>query len=57
MRNTQKLGDYVLAHGYVREDHVLDEELPLSIPIPALAEMQVALEQTVGEVTGAPVLT
>ena len=26
LRNSQKLGDYVLAHGYVREDHVLDEE-------------------------------
>jgi AMP nucleosidase len=51
LRNTQKLGDYVLAHGYVREDHVLDEELPLWVPIPALAEMQVALEQAVGEVT------
>jgi AMP nucleosidase len=33
----------VLAHGYVRDDHVLDEELPLWMPIPALAEMQVAL--------------
>jgi AMP nucleosidase len=52
LRNTQKLGDYVLAHGYVREDHVLDEELPLWAPIPALAEMQVALEQAVAEVTG-----
>jgi len=52
LRNTQKLGDYVLAHGYVREDHVLDEELPLWVPIPALAEIQVALEQAVGEVTG-----
>jgi AMP nucleosidase len=52
LRNTQKLGDYVLAHGYVREDHGLDEELPLWVPIPALAEMQVALEQAVGEVTG-----
>jgi AMP nucleosidase len=52
LRNTQKLGDYVLAHAYVREDHVLDEELPLWVPIPALAEMQVALEQAVGEVTG-----
>ncbi|MBC7547060.1 MAG: AMP nucleosidase, partial [Polaromonas sp.] len=29
LRNSQQLGDYVLAHGYVREDHVLDEELPL----------------------------
>jgi AMP nucleosidase len=49
---SQKLGDYVLAHGYLREDHVLDEELPLWVPIPALAEVQVALEQAVGEVTG-----
>jgi len=52
LRNTQRLGDYVLAHGYVREDHVLDRELPLWVPIPALAEMQIALEQAVGEVTG-----
>ena len=51
LRNTQQLGDYVLAHGYVREDHVLDEELPLWVPIPALAEVQLALEQAVGEVT------
>ena len=36
LRNTQRLGDYVLAHGYVREDHVLDHELPLWVPIPAL---------------------
>ncbi|MEK9283701.1 MULTISPECIES: AMP nucleosidase [unclassified Bradyrhizobium] len=52
LRNTQRLGDYVLAHGYVREDHVLDRELPLWVPIPALAEMQVALEEAVGDVTG-----
>jgi len=52
LRNTQKLGDYVLAHGYVRDDHVLDEELPLWVPIPPLAEIQVALEQSLAEVTG-----
>jgi AMP nucleosidase len=52
LRNSQKLGDYVLAHGYVREDHVLDEELPLWVPIPALAEIQIALEQALAEVTG-----
>ncbi|MGL4188879.1 MAG: AMP nucleosidase [Sphaerotilus sulfidivorans] len=51
LRNTQQLGDYVLAHGYVREDHVLDEELPLWVPIPPLAEIQVALEKAVAEVT------
>ena len=53
LRNSQQLGDYVLAHGYVREDHVLDEELPLWVPIPALAEIQKALEQAVEDVTGA----
>ena len=52
LRNTQELGDYVLAHGYVREDHVLDADLPTWVPIPALAEVQVALEQAVAEVTG-----
>ena len=51
LRDTQQLGDYVLAHAYVREDHVLDEELPLWVPIPALAEIQVALEQAVADVT------
>ena len=51
LRNSQQLGDYVLAHGYVREDHVLDEELPLWVPIPALAEIQLALEQAVADVT------
>jgi AMP nucleosidase len=49
---SQQLGDYVLAHGYLREDRVLDQELPLWVPIPALAEVQVALEQAVGEITG-----
>ncbi|ORE93926.1 AMP nucleosidase [Aurantimonas sp. 22II-16-19i] len=52
LRNSQALGDYVLAHAYVREDHVLDADLPLWVPIPALAEVQVALEQAVEEVTG-----
>jgi AMP nucleosidase len=51
LRNTQRLGDYVLAHGYVREDHVLDADLPLWVPIPALAEVQLALERGVADVT------
>src|SRR5690606_30446714 len=38
LRNSQALGDYVLAHAYVREDHVLDDDLPVWVPIPALAE-------------------
>ena len=52
LRNTQRLGDYVLAHGYVREDHVLDADLPTWVPIPALAEIQVALEDAVADTTG-----
>jgi AMP nucleosidase len=42
----------VLAHGYVRQDHVLDEDLPNWVPIPPLAEIQVALEQAVAQVSG-----
>ena len=52
LRNSQRLGDYVLAHAYLREDHVLDDDLPVWVPIPALAEVQVALEQAVAAVTG-----
>jgi len=51
LRNSQELGDYVLAHAYLREDHVLDADLPVTVPIPALAEVQVALEQAVAEIT------
>ena len=52
LRQSQRLGDYVLAHGYLREDQILDEFLPPDIPIPALAEIQQALEQAVASVTG-----
>ena len=51
LRNTQQLGDFVLAHAYLREDHVLDDDLPVWVPIPALAEIQIALQEAVAEVT------
>jgi len=51
LRNSQSLGDYVLAHAYLREDKVLDDDLPVWVPIPALAEVQIALEQAVAEVS------
>ena len=51
LRNSQSLGDFVLAHAYVREDHVLDADLPVWVPIPALAEIQIALQEAVAEVT------
>jgi len=50
LRNTQSLGDYVLAHAYLREDRVLDDDLPVWVPIPALAEVQIALEEAVEDV-------
>ncbi|QJF52931.1 AMP nucleosidase [Roseobacter ponti] len=51
LRNSQQLGDFVLAHAYLREDKVLDDDLPLWVPIPALAEIQIALEQSVAKIT------
>ncbi len=52
LKRSQSLGDYVLAHGYVREDGVLDDDLPLWVPIPALAEVQIALQDAFSHVTG-----
>jgi AMP nucleosidase len=51
LRNSQRMGDFCLAHAYLREDHVLDDDLPVWVPIPALAEIQIALEEAVAEVT------
>ena len=33
LRNHQQKGDFVLATGYQRADHVLDEVLPLDVPV------------------------
>ena len=52
LRPTQKIGDYVLAHAYLRDDHVLDPVLPPEIPIPAIAEVQVALQTAAELVNG-----
>jgi AMP nucleosidase len=52
LRATQTIGDYVLAHAYLRDDHVLDDVLPPEIPIPPIAEVQVALNRAAEIVTG-----
>ena len=52
LRRTQQLGDYVLAHGYVRDDKVLDGDLPLWAPLPPIAEVQLALTEAAQRVTG-----
>jgi AMP nucleosidase len=52
LRGSQTIGDYVLAHAYLRDDHVLDEVLPPDIPIPSIAEMQRALYDAAKLVSG-----
>ena len=52
LRPSQSIGDYVLAHAYLRDDHVLDDVLPIEIPIPAIAEVQNALFNAAASVTG-----
>ena len=53
LRQAQEIGDYVLAHAYLRRDRILDGLLPPEIPIPALAEIQTALQEACAAVTGA----
>jgi len=52
LRPSQTIGDYVLAHAYLRDDKVLDGVLPPEIPIPPIAEVQVALHRAAEIVTG-----
>jgi AMP nucleosidase len=53
LRPSQKIGDFVLAHAYLRDDHVLDAVLPPEIPLPAIAEVQQALAAAAEGVAGA----
>src|SRR3954471_23955047 len=52
LRQSQTIGDYVLAHAYLRRDRILDELVPPDVPVPALAEVQVALQSAAASVTG-----
>ncbi|HZU50827.1 MAG TPA: AMP nucleosidase [Sphingomicrobium sp.] len=52
LRPSQTIGDYVLAHAYLRDDHVLDDMLPPEIPLPAIAEVQKALFDATTAITG-----
>lgn len=54
LRGSQTIGDYVLAHAYLRDDHVLDAVLPADIPVPSIAEVQRALYDATKLVSGAP---
>ena len=52
LRASQKIGDFVLAHAYLRDDNVLDAVLPPEIPIPPIAEVQQALAGAAEAVSG-----
>jgi AMP nucleosidase len=52
LRDTQRIGDYVLAHAYLRDDNILDSVLPPEIPIPPIAEVQQALAEAAERVSG-----
>jgi AMP nucleosidase len=52
LRPSQRIGDYVLAHAYLRDDHLLDDLLPPEIPLPAIAEVQQALFDATTTITG-----
>lgn len=52
LRPSQTIGDYVLAHAYLRDDHVLDDVLPVEIPVPPIAEVQQALFHAAERVSG-----
>ncbi|WP_034915782.1 MULTISPECIES: AMP nucleosidase [Erwinia] len=54
LRESQSIGDYVLAHAYLRDDHVLDAVLPPDIPVPSIAEVQRALYDATRQVSGRP---
>ncbi|HZK31975.1 MAG TPA: AMP nucleosidase [Corynebacterium sp.] len=47
-----RIGDLILGNAYQREDHILDGRIEHSMPIPAVPEVQRALEATVEEIYG-----
>jgi AMP nucleosidase len=52
LRESQRIGDYVLAHAYLRDDHVLDAVLSPTVPIPPIAEVQQGLQEAALKVSG-----
>jgi nucleoside phosphorylase len=50
LRTTLDIGDFVLAQAYVREDRVLDQELPLYVPIPEIFEITEAIKSAAEDV-------
>ena len=53
VRNHQEIGDFVLASGYMRGDHILDKALPPSVPITPSFLLNRSLAKVLDE-TGLP---
>lgn len=49
LRNHQEIGDFVLASGYMRDDRLLDEIVPLNIPITPTHLLNVHLMEALAE--------
>jgi len=49
IRNPQEIGDYVLASGYMRADRILDDLLPLGVPITPSFPLNVCLHKVLDE--------
>ncbi|AGF71121.1 AMP nucleosidase [Corynebacterium halotolerans] len=47
-----RIGDLILGNAYQRQDHILNERITRDIPIPAVPEIQRALEASVDEIYG-----
>lgn len=47
-----RIGDLILGNAYQRRDGLLDDHIPSDVPIPAVPEVQRALEASVEEIYG-----
>ncbi len=49
IRNHQEIGDFVLASGYMRADRVLDDRLPMAVPVAPIFLLNQYLARTLDE--------
>lgn len=47
-----RIGDLILGNAYQRHDHILERYIPSAVPIPAIPEVQRALEASVEDIYG-----
>ena len=52
MDGRMRIGDLILGNAYQRQDNILDGHISHDIPIPAIPEIQIALEHAVEEIYG-----